>query len=178
MRNKKGQIGGVVGTLGPIAIMIIILGVVIVIGMLILGQSQTTLNQKESEGKNVEIINETVTGWVPDTFALLSNECQAGLRCTAVENQSIGGASALLVNTSIYDCQPGVGIKVINGTGDDAVTGQLNVTYRCDRGGSGWNATKLTREVIGDEIPGWIGVIIIVIIGAILIGLVSIFRRE
>ena len=42
------------------------------------------------------------------------------------------------------------------------------------------NATAAVKEVQGamDDIPAWLPIIVIVIIGALLIGLVSLFRRR
>ena len=41
----------------------------------------------------------------------------------------------------------------------------------------GWNATGTTIGAISD-IPAWLPIIVITVIGAILIGLVSVFRRR
>ena len=43
--------------------------------------------------------------------------------------------------------------------------------------GYGWNATVTTQEAM-DDIPGWLGIVIVAIIGAIILGLVSLFRSR
>jgi uncharacterized protein (UPF0333 family) len=42
--------------------------------------------------------------------------------------------------------------------------------------GSAYNATEATQNAL-DDIPGWLPIIIITVIGALLIGLVGLFRR-
>lgn len=44
-------------------------------------------------------------------------------------------------------------------------------------GTAAWNATSTTQNAIGD-IPGWLPIIVITVIGALLIGLVTRFRRQ
>lgn len=68
-----------------------------------------------------------------------------------------------------------VGLLIIANVEDqivttDGVTEGNSATYS-----AGYNATTATTNAIG-TIPSWLGVIVIVVIGAGLIGLVSLFR--
>ena len=44
-------------------------------------------------------------------------------------------------------------------------------------GSSGWNASISVQNAL-DDIPDWLPIIVITVIGALLIGLVSLFRRR
>ena len=61
-------------------------------------------------------------------------------------------------------------IEGVNATGHNAV-GDDNFTS------AAWNATGVVQVALSD-IPGWLPIIIITIIGALLISLVSVFRRR
>ena len=59
-------------------------------------------------------------------------------------------------------------IQGLNSTGDTATH---------PRGTSAWNATEDIQNAISD-VPGWLPIIVITVIGAILLGLVTMFRAR
>lgn len=70
---------------------------------------------------------------------------------------------AFLINAEVQDQ-----IVDIDGITDETNNSQLTV---------GYNATVTTAEAL-DDIPGWLPIIIVTVIGAALIGLVGLIRRR
>jgi len=165
--NKKAQLQ----QLGSLIIPIVTFGIVAVIGLLIFSQGNTIIKSQDPGIVSSEIVNESVT-WSNGSWVKLSKVGNAELTCTALTN-STGGL--VTIGSANYTCEAGRGIKVVyEGAGDPSTV--FNVTYNYADGTEGFNSTEEMQEAT-TQIPGWLPIIIIVIVGGILIALVNLFRR-
>ena len=167
--NKKGQID----QLGNLIIPLIGVGIVLVVGFLIMAEAKDQVFTLESgdwcdaasastllgayslsrSGSTVECCNSTwCSGNAGYQYNLSENLC-----CNATSNP-IGNCTSgqTTTATSGLDCSVGN-------------TSGARLT-------SAWNGTQSTQEAMSD-IPGWLPIIVITVIGALLIGMVSFFRR-
>jgi len=170
MKNKKAQIGNPIDSLESLIIPLIIVGVVCMIGLLIFAESREAIG-KTSDISTIVVYNETITP-IEGEYVTLDNICRPGITCDMVTNSTENDGS--VVPSSWYTCTPKKGLKMDNES--NALSADLNVTYTCKVGGVGYNSTFDTAAAIM-EVPGWLSIIIIVVIGGLLIGLVSIFKR-
>ena len=167
--NKKGVIENLQALIGPL----IGIALVLVIGFLIMA----TIKDKVVElgGNNITTINETVAGWSNDTYSSLTfgGNCMT-VSCSGLTNNN-GTHGNFSSTTVVYSCHPSRGITIsdVNSLMNDTV----KVTYICDQTTRAWNATGQIQEATSD-IPGWIPIIIITIIGALLLFLVTKFRER
>ena len=165
--NKKGQIDEI----GQLIVALVAISIILAVGFLIFAQTKDVVLDKISAST---IINETVAGSDNTSSAyipLAKSPSALTLGCGAVYN----GSGPTLISPSLYTCTPGLGINM---TGPQNWSGHnLNVTYSYKLADVAYNATGEVQNAT-QSIPGWLPIIVITLIGAILIGLVSMFRNR
>ena len=163
--NKKGTIEGLQSLIVPL----IGIGIVLVVGFLIFAESKDKI--LEIETSTTTYTKEVFTSWTSCTYQALTHSggCMA-LSCSSVINNSPG---ANTIPTTMYNCST-QGLQLCNAT-TDAINQTVNVTYACQPKTSAWNATSDIQNATQD-IPGWLPIIVITVIGAVLLGLVTQFR--
>jgi len=164
--NKKGQVMQNIGALGVgIATLVIILAVV----FLMMAQTKTA---------SIPLI--TATSYTNVTKTLTNNTYITFTECISDEAMSVttvyntSGATAAVISTGNYT----VVLNTINTSvsGISAIDSK-NITYSCRNPSQAYNSTQdLTNATA--TIPGWVPLIILVIIGGIILGLVSAFKRK
>jgi len=166
--DRKGQ---ALEALQNIVIPLIAIGLILVIGMLIYSEVETQVVARSTEN-GTKHINNTVSPtnntWIPMTY---SGNCMQ-VNCHEVNNNSAGGG---FISSASYSCGPR-GIRVIDEASDSLHT-SINVTYTCIHRSYAYNATGTVTNATQD-IPGWLGIIVITVIGGILLGLIAFFRRR
>ena len=162
--NKKGAIEGLQSLIVPL----IGIGIVLVVGFLIFAEAKTKM--VTISDTTITTTNESVTSWINYTYKALTLDVSCmTLNCGDVYNSS--GGSPL--STDSYDCIVTQGIRINNVSG--SVGNSINVSYTCKPMTSAYNATSDLQNATQD-IPGWLPIIVITVIGAILLGLVAQFR--
>ena len=99
--------------------------------------------------------------------ALTFSPDSVSLSCNAIQNGSDGG---IVIGPGNYTCNA-EGVE-LNGTWNTTVV----VNYTHQQANAAWNATTELRNAT-EDIPGWVPLIVIATIGALLLGLISMFRR-
>ena len=162
--NKKGQ---AIDGLGSLIVPLIGIGILLVIGLLIISQVRD------------QIVDTQSGDWCSSPYGLnvdtsgAANCCNA-TRCKddSIEIYNITlGACCNSTSTLPYDCAVGnvtPAITSLNCTAGQTVGAAVTFAF---------NGTNKTIGAISD-IPGWLPIIVITIIGALLIGLVAFFRRN
>ncbi len=166
MRTKKSQ----VEALFPLIVSLIGVGIVLVVGFLIFAEAKTQVVEL-IPSNSVE--NEAITFSTNTSYIALSNSANAvELTCS----QLINGSGGEIIGAGNYTCLAGSGILITNesGVGIDA---DLFVNYTHKQASRAYNATSDVQNATQD-IPGWLSIIVITVIGALLIGLVQYFRRK
>ena len=168
--KKKGQIDQLQNLIVPL----IGIAIVLVVGFLIM-----------SESKDV-VFEQTLTGdWCNPYDGIHGNyeiskvggdvECCNTSWCNDGEKYAYNISQSLCCNASDasgrINCTVGMTQTVASGT--NCTDGHVQSA----RTTVAWNGTGSTQEAISD-IPGWLPIIVITVIGALLIGLVSFFRRS
>ena len=164
--NKKG----VIEELGSLVVPLVAIAIILTVGFLIFSEAKdkvVSITAVSGTATNVTIVSFT-TG----VYQQIGNSanCMA-LSCPFLWNGTATGKDAL--STSIYTCTPGAGLRVDNTT---TLNESLVVTYVCAPTTIAYNATGTIQNATQD-IPGWLPIIVITIIGGLLIGLVAFFRR-
>ena len=167
MMKKKGAIEGLMAMIVPL----IAIGIILTIGFLIFAEAKDKI--VETTSVSTTNSNESFTGWTSGTYKALtySDNCMT-LSCSELRN---GTGSSAVISTTLYNCTVGRGLQVTNGTTDGLFT-TLYVDYTCANKTIAYNATGDLQNATQD-IPGWLPVIIITVIGGLLIGLVMRFRQ-
>ena len=169
MRYKKAQMEQLQG----IIIAMVVVGIVLIVGFLIFDQTKdqvvtliptsTITNESSAYVNNTLIPLVHCADSVPDTIT-----------CTQVMNSS-PGAHIQVINADNYTCNT-TGLRVLDSEGNWSwSTMYVNYTYK--PADYAFNATNVIQNATQD-IPGWFPIIIVVVIGAVLIGLVSFLRRQ
>lgn len=165
MKNKKAQI---IEGLQNLVIPLVGVCIVLVIGFLIIGEAK---DKTISIAESTTTTNETVA-WTNYSFVQLATTTAIELSCTSVYNAPNGS----LVSTGNYTCINGVGINMTDLSGTWNIT-HILVSYTYKARTYAFNASVDTQNAT-QEIPGWLSIIVITVIGALLIALVTMFRRN
>jgi len=165
--NKKG----VIEQLQAMIVPIIGIAIVLVVGFLIFSEAKDQVVQIDTT--TALVTNNETIAFVNNTLTTLTNHNCMTLSCSRVDNNTATGG---IIPSACYTC--GVaGITVLNYSITCVPDKSLNVTYSCQQTTAAYNATGTLQNATQD-IPGWLPIIIITIIGAILIGLVARFRAS
>ncbi len=166
MKNKKAQIEQLQGLI----IALVVIGIVLVVGFLIFAET------KDQVVSMISTSTATNESWVYANTTLraltYSPTATAGtVACTAVYNDT---ANAVTIGSGNYTCN-NAGLTV---TADHHIFNEtLFVTYTYKTADYAYNASSTVQNATQD-IPGWLPIIVVVVIGALLIGLVSFLRRQ
>jgi len=170
--NKKAQIEQI----GAIIVPLVGIGIVLAIGFLIFAEVK---DQAIDMSSSMSLTNNTLTVTL-DSFSTMNFSCIFEEDATVTELYN--GSSVKCSNVVL-----GVGNYTISGrtinVSDDSIGGiggvstTLFANYSCIEHSYAINGTRSVQNAT-DDIPGWLPIIVITIIGVILIGLVSIFRRR
>jgi len=163
--NKKGSIEGLQVLIVPL----IGIAIILVVGFLIFAEAKDKII--DITGVSTTHRNESFTGWTSCIYQALthSNNCMTS-SCSSVLN----GSTNNTIPASMYNCSIN-GLQLCDVTGDN-VNESVWVTYSCTNKTIAFNATSDVQNATQD-IPGWLPIIVITVIGALLIGLVARFRR-
>ena len=174
--NKKGQ---AVESIQAIVIPMLVAGIILAIGFLIWAEAK---DQASTMRDPVSVVNGTFT-FSNATRVFLNNSMT--LACSSVYNASTPnvGKEQNLVLAANYTCST-KGILMLDnsncGSGNTNcvfnTTGML-VNYNYRPASDAWNATGEVQTAAA-EIPTWFPIIVITLIGVVLIGVVSIIRRQ
>lgn len=164
--KKKAQIEQLQGLI----ITLVIVGMVLVVGFLIFAQTKTQVVSMISTGTAG---NESYT-YANATLAALTYSPTAAadtVVCTEVYNDT---ANAVIIGYGNWSCD-NTGLTV---TADHHVfASTLYVDYTYKTADYAYNSTNTVQNATQD-IPGWLPIFIVVVIGALLIGLVSFLRQQ
>jgi len=163
--NKKGQI---IENIGGIAIGIGTIALLMVIVFLITSNVQT---QTVDEISSTAHTNYAVAFTNESAFHV--GTCAGGLICTALMNVTGTSAVNIEIGTANYTC----GDIDITPTiiGVDA-PGTLYLNYSCQDQSVAYNATvEMTNNTY--NIVGWIGLVVIILIGILILGLIKQIRQ-
>lgn len=173
--DKKGQ---AIQQIQGLIIPIIAIGIILAVGFLIFGE----VKEKAIDmGDSMSILNNTIT-IVNNTFVTINTTCvfERDISVTEVWNGS-GGHSVKLDtgNYTVIGWYINVSCVGVTTPGNKCppAGGAMDISYTCLTGGYAVEGTRTIQEAT-DTIPGWLPIIIITIIGSILIGLVSMFRKR
>ena len=165
--NKKGQI---INMLSGISIAVVTIAIILVVGFLIMRESQDILVSNFIDLDSV--INESVV-YTENTFVGLDFGGGIELTCSEVWNGTGGDATAYYaIPANNWTCST-AGLNLTGDSFNDTV--QVHYTYKTKS--IAYNSTSTLQSATSD-IPGWLPIIIITMIGAGLIGLVSVFRKQ
>jgi len=163
--KKKGQIEQLQGLI----VALVIIAVVLVVGFLIFAETKDQVVDLISTSTAT---NESYTYANTTLIALTHSPGSLELTCSALYNDT---ANAVVIGTGNYTCTTG-GITVTDTVGHNFST-TMYVTYTYKIGDYAYNATNEVQNATQD-IPGWLPIFIVVVIGALLIGLVSFLRNQ
>lgn len=161
MKNKKGQTA--IDGLSNLIVPLVGVGIVLIIGFLILSEAK---DQSVNLADSSSVSNESIT-YNSNVFTALANSPFMELNCGDAFNGSDG---VLIATAGNYSC----GLGGINVSGAQWNTTIL-LSYDFKSKSNAFNATEEVQNATQD-IPGWLPIIVITVIGAILLSLVAIFR--
>jgi len=169
MKYKKAQIEQLQGLI----IALVVVGVILVVGLLIFAQTKeqvvdligTSTATNESLGYGLAV-NYTLT-------ALTHSPGAITLSCSALYNNTDNNVT---ISANNYTCTKD-GITISNPGGILGLPATLWVTYTYKTADYAYNSTNTVQNTTQD-IPSWLAIFIVVIIGALLIGLVSFLRNQ
>lgn len=157
-------------SLGALAVGVAALAITLVIAFLVLseGESQADgLVESATTGESTTWSNESYTALVHSAHSLDT------IVCNNVHNASAAGA---LVASGNYTCDAnGIIFDGMVDTTGWSATMYVNYTYR--EPSYAINSTR-SLATATDDVPGWVPLIIIVVVGGILLSLVAAFRRN
>jgi hypothetical protein len=172
--NKKGQ---ALAGLGQLALGVAVLCIVLTVAFMVLDQGR---DQTLDNADTFSTDNQTVTV-VPNTWVNLNTGCtwERDATVLAVYNNSVTPAGVLEAGNYTVS---GYRINVSNTTWDTAGDGSgvinlsgINITYSCVTQSLSYNATVTLTNATFD-IPGWVPLIIVTVVGVIMLGLIALFR--
>ena len=169
MNKRKADLANLSG----LVIGLVVIGIVLTVGFLISAQMKTQVVAETSTSKTY---NETAA-WTNNTYVRLTNNTgQLELACTEVLNSSTAHE---VIDSGNYTCSPS-GINLVDRTTtgiDTWNTSGVIVTYTWKEETYAYNASGEVQNVTQD-IPGWLGIIVVTVIGSLLITLiVKLFKR-
>jgi hypothetical protein len=157
--NKKGQ---VLEQLGTLSIGIVTLAILLVISFLIMAEANTV---NDDLIDTTTTLGETIT-YSNGVFVALTfspNAIPDSVTCLAVMNNTD------VIGSGNYTCD-NRGLNLVGTVWNATV--QVNYTHQ--QADQAWNATSTLRNAT-EDIPGWVPLIVIAVIGALLLGLVRLF---
>ena len=165
--NKKGQ---VMQNLGALAVGVAALVIILAITFLVMGQTKSA-SIPLITATTFTNVTKTMTN---DTFVLYP-ECIHDEALAIVGMMNGTGVESVGLDTGNYT----VVLNTVNASVSGAIstTAAKNVTYSCRTFSNAYNATEDLQNATA-TIPGWIPLIILVIIGGVILGLVSAFKRR
>ena len=166
MKNKKAQIEQLQGLI----IALVIIGMVLVVGFLIFAQTKEQVVDMISTSTAT---NESYTYANATLTALTHSPGTVELSCSLYNDT----ANAVAIGSGNYTCTAGSGITVTDDDGTLGFPATMYVTYSYKTADYAYNATNEVQNATQD-IPGWLPIIVVVVIGALLIGLVSFLRNQ
>ncbi len=164
--KKKAQIEQLQGLI----IALVIIGMVLVVGFLIFAQTKDQVVDMISTSTAT---NESFTYANATLTALTHSSGSVELTCSALYNDT---ANTVTIGSGNYTCTTG-GITVTDADGTLGFPATMYVTYTYKTADYAYNASSEVQNATQD-IPGWLPIIVVVVIGALLIGLVSFLRRQ
>ena len=165
-KNKKGQIEQLQGLI----IALVVIGIILVVGFLIFAQT------KEQVVSLISSATATNESFVYDNYtltALTNSPGSVTLSCSFLYNNT---NNTEVISANNYTCNIS-GIYVSDPGGILNLSTPLYATYTYKTADYAYNASGTVQNATQD-IPGWLPIIIVVVIGALLIGLVSFLRRQ
>ena len=165
--NKKGQ--GIFENIGAIGIGVVALAIILTVVFLIISEGQSAVVDQIT-GTRFNNVTKTLTNNTIITF----NECIDNVDMNVVEVLNGSIDVPVVLTPGNYT----IVLNTINVTCVDTETcgTTKNITYICKTGDSAYNATVSLGETTND-VPGWVPIIIITMLGSVLIGLIKVFRR-
>lgn len=161
--KKKGQVFQNFQTL---AIAVVGLAIMLVVAFLIMAEGR---DQAISLIDSSSVVNETIVG-VADTDVVFGNPNLVSVSCDSVLNGT--SATPSTVPAANFTCTTS-GFQI----NDDTFTGCCNVSYTFQQADLAVNSTDTLKTAV-DIVPDFVSIIIIAVIGAALIGIVSLFGRR
>ena len=163
--KKKAQIEQLQGLI----VALVVIGMVLVVGFLIFAETKDQVVDLISTSTAT---NESFTYTNATLTALAHSPGSVELSCSALYNDT---ANTVTIGSGNYTCTTG-GITVTDTEGL-GLASTLYVTYTYKTADYAYNASSEVQNATQD-IPGWLPIIVVVVIGALLIGLVSFLRRQ
>uniref|UniRef100_A0A6H1ZJC1 Uncharacterized protein n=1 Tax=viral metagenome TaxID=1070528 RepID=A0A6H1ZJC1_9ZZZZ len=171
MKNKKAQIEQLQGLI----VALVVIAIILVVGFLIFAQTKeqvvSLISTSTATNESYSYTNNTLAALTHSPTALTGT-----VACTAVYNDT---ANAVTIGSGNYTCN-NAGLTVTDSVPNNVSWGfasTLYVTYTYKAPDYAYNASSDVQNATQD-IPGWLPIIVVVVIGALLIGLVSFLRRQ
>lgn len=162
--KKKAQLEQLQG----IVLVLIVVGIVLIVGFLIFAQMKEQVVELiptlTASNESYSYTNATLT-------ALTHSPGAVTLSCIAVYNDSSNGIPA-----GNYTCNTS-GLKIVADNAEATFNATLFVTYAYQTADYAYNSSQEVQSAT-EDIPGWLPIIVVVVIGALLIGLVSFLRQQ
>lgn len=162
---------GVVEQLGALIVPLVVVGMVLMIGFLIFDEANTIATDVTED-----VTHSNITKTYENASFL---ECvnEFAMSVTAVYNGT-EAANSVLLSSANYTVGENSSIMFVDYAqeGYVAIGPSISMTYVCNPKDATYNASIDVRNATQD-IPGWLPIIVITVIGALLIGLVAMFRR-
>jgi hypothetical protein len=169
IKNKKGQLD----QLGTLAVGIAVLAITLTIAFLVISEGE---EQAADLISATTVTNESVAGWSDNVtravFAFGPNAVDSSVSCSQVWNGTTGG----IVASTNYTCT-NLGIIFVGDNSTGGWNGTALITYTYQAPSYAVNGTRALANAT-DDVPGWIPLIVITVIGALLLGLVAMFRKN
>ena len=167
--NRKGQAN--FQNFFGLATGVAALAIILTVAFLILAEGRSTSADNVA---TFTISNESVAGWSSNVtraaFGSTGEVIPSTVACTAVWNGST------LVGSGNYTCNDG-GILFVGANNSPTWNYTALVSYTAKNKSRAWNGTATMTNATQD-VPGWVPLIIIAVIGATLLGIVSVLRRR
>ncbi len=169
--ENKGQVN--LEVLGALAVTLVVVGLTVVIGLLIFAEVKNVVVDNIDSNQTV---NESVI-WVNSTFvALRFSPNSVTLTCdNAINGTGNATVAAITIGSGNFTCSSQGFNLTDDGTRNYNTT--VFVTYTHKQADLAFNGTSEVQNATSD-IPTWLSIIVITVIGAFLIGLIAFFRNR
>jgi len=165
--KKKAQIEQLQGLI----VALVIIAVVLVVGFLIFAETKDQvvdmIDTSTATNESYSYTNNTLVALTYSPTAAAGT-----VACTAVYNDT---ANAVTISSDRYTCN-NAGL-IVDDVGTYTYASTLYVTYTYKTADYAYNASNDVQNATQD-IPGWLPIIVVVVIGSLLIGLVLFLRRQ
>jgi len=165
MKGKKAQ--SAIEGLQALVIPLVGIGLVLAIGFLIFAEATDQVISSARSDETGSVAGESILWNNGSRVAFVKGPQSMTLSCDGV----INATGAVLIGTANYTCTKD-GLLLI-GTDWNTTVG---VNYSYSNKSLAYNATGETQNATA-QLSGWLPIIVITVIGAILLGLVGLFRR-